>query len=126
MSGTVSSTLTASGGSGTSGTINIPDYTSELGRIATALETIATQTTVVATQLTSIEGHQSKLRQLGEGSGIHVISPYDYLGLISVYKSLVEQGDILKPASVQKSASKVAASKITEYLNAISSLPKQF
>jgi hypothetical protein len=116
------------------------DYTSYYTNIVTALNTIATnstnikeslatiatQTTAVATKLGEIEQHQQKLRELGEGPGIHIISPYEYLGLISVYKSLIEEGTILKPATIQKSASKVATSKITEYLDAISALPKQF
>ena len=92
MSGIVSSILTASGGSGTSGTINVPDYTPELVRIATALETIAAQTTIVATKLGEIESHQQKLRELGQGSGIHVVGPYEWLSMYAIYKLLLEQG----------------------------------
>lgn len=68
----------------------------------------------------------TELVRLASGDGIHTIGPYEYLGLINAYKTLVEQGDILKPATIQKSATKVAASKISEYLNIIKNLPKQF
>ena len=50
----VSSTLTAGGSSGTSGTINIPDYTDLLDRIAIALENISTQSTTLVTNSTTI------------------------------------------------------------------------
>jgi hypothetical protein len=68
----------------------------------------------------------SELIRLAAGDGIHTIGPYEYLGLINVYKTLVEQGDILKTATIQKSATKVAAEKINEYLSVIKNLPKQF
>lgn len=68
----------------------------------------------------------TELVRLAAGDGIHTIGPYEYLGLINSYKTLVEQGDILKPATIQKSATKVAAEKISDYLNIIKNLPKQF
>lgn len=97
-----------------------------LALIATSLATLATNSTTLATNSTTLASDSTVMKNLAEGSGIHFIGPYDYIGLISVYKSLIEEGSILKPATVQKSATKVATSKITEYLNAISSLPKQF
>lgn len=83
-----------------------PDYSSFYSRIATALETIATnsttianQTTIIANQATTmanmlvdIEAHQQKLRELGEGPGIHVVGPYEWLSMYSIYKLLIEQG----------------------------------
>ena len=68
----------------------------------------------------------TELVRLATGNGIRTVGPYEYLGLINVYKTLVEQGDILKPTTIQKSAAKVAASKISEYLAIIKNLPKQF
>jgi len=68
----------------------------------------------------------TELVRLATGDGIHTIGPYEYLGLINSYKTLVEQGDILKPATIQKSATKVAAEKISDYLSVIKNLPKQF
>lgn len=97
-----------------------------LALIATSLATLATNSTTLATNSTTLASDSTVMKNLAEGSGIHFIGPYDYIGLIGVYKSLIEEGSILKPATVQKSATKVATSKITEYLNAISSLPKQF
>lgn len=60
--------------------------------IKTSLATIATQTTTLATKLGEIETHQKKLKELGEGQGIHVISPYEWISVYSIYKSLIAQG----------------------------------
>jgi len=68
------------------------DYTTYYDRIATALETIATQTTTVASNLGEIEAHQQKLRELGEGPGIHVIGPWEWVGLSSIVKLLQDKG----------------------------------
>jgi hypothetical protein len=83
------------------------DYTTYYARIATALETIATQattiaaqttiiaaqttivaaqTTIVASKQTAMETYQKKLKELGEGSGIRVIGPYEVFGMISIYR----------------------------------------
>ena len=127
------------------------DYSSYYARIATALETIATNSTTISNNSTTISNNSTTLtnsvgsdsstlsstflnisdninvlKNLAEGPGIHAIGPYEYLGLIGTYKNLVEEGDILKTNTIQKSATKVAALRITEYLNIIKNLPKQF
>jgi len=93
------------------------DYTTYLSRIATALETIATQTTTIATQttmlatkLTEIETHQQRLRELGEGEGIRIISPYELFGFVTIYRNLIEEGNILKWRDVQPTDKDVAKS----------------
>lgn len=63
---------------------------------------------------------------LASGDGLHIIGPYDYIGLISSYKALVEEGSILKPATIQKSSTKDANARISDYLEIIKSLPKLF
>lgn len=92
------------------------DYTSYYDRIATALETIATQTTTVATQtttiatkLTAIETYHKRLKELGEGPGIHIIGAYDAFGMISLYRLLIEQAKILDSAETASPAQIQAA-----------------
>ena len=41
--------------------------------IATSLGTMATNSTTMATKLTAIETYQKKMKELGEGPGIHFI-----------------------------------------------------
>lgn len=78
------------------------DYSPYYSRIATALETIATQTTtiaqkttIIANMLTDMEAHQQKLRELGEGPGIHIVGAYDAFGMVTLYRLLIEQAKIL-------------------------------
>ena len=131
------------------------DYSSFYGRIATALETIATQvttiaaqtttiatqsttiaaqTTIVATQTTTVaskqtamETYQKKLKELGETTGIHVVGPYDWLGLINVYKSLIEQGNIADTqGNISPSAQAAAEASVSAYLTKIQRIPQGF
>ena len=87
----------------TAGTTTIADaavdYSTVYATIATALSTIATNSTeiknslaTIATTLGEIEGHQQKLRELGEGPGIHVIGPWEWVGLSSIVKLLQDKG----------------------------------
>ena len=124
------------------------DYSSFYGRIATALETIATQVTTIATQATTIaaqttivatqtttvaskqtamETYQKKLKELGETTGIHVVGPYDWLGLINVYKSLIEQGNIADTqGNISPSAQAAAEASVSAYLTKIQRIPQGF
>jgi hypothetical protein len=109
---------------------NVSDKLSNISEnsdiITNKLSNISGNSDIIADKQTAIETYHKKLKELGEGDGIHAIGPYEYLGLINVYKTLVEEGDILKTNTIQKSATKVAALRITEYLNIIKNLPKQF
>lgn len=76
------------------------DYGDFAERIATSLETIATQSTNITTQLTTIadkisaiETYQKKMKELGEGEGIHMVGPYEWLSMYAIYKLLVQQND---------------------------------
>ena len=81
------------------------DYSKYYERIATAVETLAS---------------------LAQGQGLHTKGPYEYLNLISVFKNLVEEGTILNPPTIQKSATKEARNKIDQYKTIIDDLPKEF
>ena len=71
---------------------NSTDIKTSLATIATQTTTLAAQTTILATKLGEIESHQKKLKELGEGAGIHVVSPYEWISVYSIYKSLLAQG----------------------------------
>jgi len=95
--------------------------------LATQTTTIATQTTTIASKQTAMETYQKKLKELGEGTGIHVVGPYDYLGLINVYKSLIEQGNIADTqGNVSPSAQAAAEASVTAYLTKIQRIPQGF
>lgn len=72
-----------------------------LGRIADAIETIET--------------HQKEIKDLASGSGIHTLSPQDWIGLISTYKLYVDDEDTA-----------IGLDKLEEYFTKIDQLPKKF
>lgn len=125
------------------------DYTTYYERIATALENISTQTTTIATRLTAIstdidtiasnsttikdkqtamETYQKKLKELGEGSGIRVIGPYEVFGMISIYRLLIEQAKILDTTeSASDSQIRDAIREVDRLARLIrSNVPKEF
>lgn len=53
----------------------------------------------VASKMTEIEKYQKVLKELGETTGIHIRGPYEALGLVSLYKLLIEQANILENAT---------------------------
>lgn len=92
--------------------------------IADKQTTIATNSATIAEKLTAIETYQKTLKELGEGEGIHMIGPYDWLGLISIYRLLVEQGAISEDEKgLTKSAKALNVEKLKTYLQKIKSLP---
>lgn len=131
------------------------DYTEYYERIATALETIATNSATIASSISSIETdidimtdnsttikdkqttiadkqtametYQKKLKELGEDRGIHVVGPYEWLGLLSIYRLLIEQGKILdETENVDQTKVAESLQAVTQYLNKINGLPRQF
>lgn len=104
------------------------DYGSYLNRIAIAVEaiaadinTIAANTTVVASAITTISSNSSvtasgidTLKTLAQGDGIRMITPYEWIGLVSSYRLYVEESGA------------IGLSKLQEYKDKITTLPKGF
>jgi hypothetical protein len=61
---------------------------------------MATNTTTIASKLTAIETYQKKMKELGEGPGIHFLGPYEKFGLVTTYRMMIEQAKILESAGV--------------------------
>ena len=120
----------------------------QLTSIATSLSTIAEKVTLIeghqstlATKHTAIEGHQSTLaakhtkiedyqriiKDLAIGTGVHVVSPYEWLGYSALYRLLVEQGDLLKTDyNVSEADKQKALTALKAYLKLIEDLPRMF
>ena len=80
--------------------------------IATSLGTMATNSTTMATKLTAIETYQKKMKELGEGPGIHFIGPYEVFGLVSIYRMMIEQAKILESTGTTSTPEQVAQALI--------------
>ena len=83
-----------------------------LGTMATNSTTMATNSTTIATKLTAIETYQKKMKELGEGPGIHFIGPYEVFGLVSIYRMMIEQAKILESQGISVSDEQVAQALI--------------
>jgi len=104
------------------------DYSAFYGRIATALETLATNSTdiknslstinthlsTVATNTTTISTNSTTMTTLATGTGIHIVSPYEWLGYASLYKLYVED------------TGAIGVTALTEYKDKIKALPTIF
>ena len=116
-----------------------------LGTMATNSTTMATQTTAIATSLgydsttisgllgslvqaiENVEKHQQRMRELAEGTGIHMVGPYDWLGLISSYIYYVNKGEILKTDENLSEADIARAfAELKTYFDKIKTLPTTF
>jgi len=117
------------------------DFSPFFDRMATALETIATKSTnidntlsTISTTLTNIKTDLDTLstnstivKNLATGHGIHMVGPYDWLGLINVYRSLIEQGNISDTGGNVSQAQQAAALALVEsYITKIQNFPTSF
>lgn len=133
-------TVPAAGGSVTSRDIAF-DYSAHLTSIATSLAVIATNTstiavnttlmaansTTIAEKVTAMETYQKRLKELGEGRGIHVVGPWEWVGMIAIYRLLVEEGKALDTSmDVTNEQMAQALSKVNEYLSKINQFPTNF
>ena len=80
--------------------------------MATNSTTMATNTTTIASKLTAIETYQKKMKELGEGPGIHFIGPYEVFGLVSIYRMMIEQAKILESTGDAPTSEQVAQALI--------------
>lgn len=88
---------------------------------------LAAKHTVVAEKHTLMEDHQHTVRDLAVGRGIHVISPYEWLGYAALYRLLVEQGDLLDTGENVSAADEAKAlAALKKYLDKIDTLPRMF
>ena len=82
--------------------------------MAATLALIATSLSTRADKMTAIETYQKKMKELGEGTGIHIVGPYDWLGYSSLYKLYVEDDGA------------IGLDALISYKDKISNLPKLF
>lgn len=84
------------------------DYSKYYERIATATEQLVVATEHISTKLTEIELHHQRIRELAEGAGIRIISPFELFSFVTSYRSLIEEGRILKWREAEPSEKDVA------------------
>jgi hypothetical protein len=100
-----------------------------LSTIATNSTTVAGNTTIIAEKQTAMETYQKKLKELGEGEGIHIISPFEIFSFLTTYRILVEEGKVLEWREKQPTDKEVgkALNDIGKYVEKIKqNIPRSF
>jgi len=92
---------------------------------------IADKQTIIAEKQTAMETYQKRLKELGEGSGIHVVSPYDTFGIATLWRLLILEGKILEDYATDTSVSASEQQRALEYLTDLCAtirlqIPKDF
>jgi hypothetical protein len=95
--------------------------------IAISTTGILAQETIIADKQTAIETYQKKLKELGEGSGIRILSPNEIFGFVKLYQLLIEQGKILDEGDKVSEAQQAnARAKIKDLATKVQSLIGEF
>lgn len=87
------------------------DYSNYYQRIAVAAETMATAMQTLATNSTTTVTRLGELNTIIDEKGIKMNAPYDWLGLVSIYRLYAED-----PA--------IGLAELTEYFDKINALPR--
>ena len=106
--------------------LSIANNTSTL---ASNSSTISSHLSTIAAKLTEIEDHQQRMRELGEGDGIHIISPFELFSFVTSYRSLIEEGRILKWRDAEASDKDVAKAlnDLGKYIEKVrTNIPRSF
>ncbi len=95
--------------------------------IAIAQTSIMSSQTTIAAKQSAMETYQKKVKELAEGTGVHFVGPWEWVGLLSLYKLFIEEGKILEETN-NVSAEKLAEAlaKFNQYKDKVNSLPTVF
>lgn len=81
----------------------------------------------IAEKMSDIENHQRRMRELGEGEGIHMTSPYEWFSLISLYRLFIEEGKVLDLSEkITDQELALAKASVITYINKLKELPRSF
>jgi len=91
---------------------------------------IASQTTAITglkSDLDTLATNSTSMLSLAQGTGIHMVGPYDWLGFASIYHLYVEQAKLADHSGDATPAQQAAAlAQLQSYLVKIQSLPTLF
>jgi hypothetical protein len=109
---------------------NVSNRLTTIATNSTTLTTnLTTNLTTIAEKITAMETYQKRLKELGESSGIRIISPYEAFSFVTSYRSLIEEGRILKWRDAEPSDKDVskALNDLERYIEKIrNNVPRAF
>ena len=100
IGGSVLSDTFITGGSGTTWSVSQSQNMSSSvlfgfssnGYLTSLVSNISLKQTTIADKQTAMETYQKKIKELGESNGIHVVGPWEWLGMSSIVKLYEEKG----------------------------------
>ena len=116
------------------------DYSNHLNRIVTALEqmslsmafiadkidNLSDNSTTIAIQTTTLASNSTTITGLATGPGIHIVGAYEVFQMVSIYKLLIEQAQILENAgaSAGTAAAQAEVTRVSQLIK--SNIPRDF
>lgn len=97
--------------------------------IASSNSSIASNQTSIAASQNAIQEHQRIIKELAEGTGIHTISPLEFVNFIYTYRTLIEEGAFMRWRDKLPSDKEISKSlnDLGKYLDKIrNNIPKAF
>jgi hypothetical protein len=106
------------------------DLDSIVTNLGTLNTNVASQTTAITglkSDLDTLASNSTTMLGLAQGTGIHMVGPYDWLGFASIYHLYVEQGKLLDTSGNASPDQQAAAlTQLESYLTKVRSLPTLF
>lgn len=106
------------------------DLDSIVTNFGTLNTNVASQTTAITglkSDLDTLASNSTTMLGLAQGTGIHFVGPYDWLGFASIYHLYVEQGKLLDQSGNASPDQQAAAlTQLQSYLTKVKNLPTLF
>jgi hypothetical protein len=106
------------------------DLDSIVTNLGTLNTNVASQTTAITglkSDLDTLASNSTTMLGLAQGTGIHFVGPYDWLGFASIYHLYVEQGKLLDQSGNASPDQQAAAlTQLQSYLTKVKNLPTLF
>jgi hypothetical protein len=106
---------------------NISGINTSMSGIKTDMDGIKTDMDGIKTDLDTMSSNSTAIKNLAQGTGIHMVGPYDWLGFASIYHLYVEQGKLLDQSGNASPDQQAAAlTQLESYLTKVQNLPTLF
>jgi hypothetical protein len=98
----------------------IDNISDRMSNISENSNSITSSQAVIADKQSAIEIYQKKLKELAEGNGIRIVTPYEWVTLVSIYKLLIEENGLINGIrELTESEKNQAQERISSYLSKI-------
>jgi len=106
---------------------DLDTISTNISGINTSMSGIKTDMDGIKTDLDTMSSNSTAIKNLAQGTGIHMVGPYDWLGFASIYHLYVEQGKLIDQSGNASPDQQAAAlTQLQSYLAKVQALPTLF